>query len=190
MSNHIIEGFEAFKKRILPARMKDSNENGKVLGDYLRASGYNTAQMTADEISEACFRAASNDGLLRKIEWIVKPASLRKYEENERGINNVNAQKEQENFAERAKAAEAKKEADKKSEAALKRTHALIASFQLKDPSGARVAYGRTGLAQDKARKFVERQIAAKTDAEAIERAVRSYLNDLYAEDERNREHV
>lgn len=190
MSNHILEGFELFKKRILPARMKDTNENGKALGDYLRASGYNTAQMTKEEISEACFRAASNDSLLRKIDWVVKPASLLKYEQNERGINNINTQKQQEAFAEKAKAAEAKKEADKKSEAALKRTHALIAAFQLKDTSGARIAYGKTGIAQDRARKFVEKQLAMKTDAEAIERAVRSYLNDLYEEDERSKERL
>lgn len=190
--NHIVRGFELFKKRIAPARMVENgevgNSNATLLGKYLRATGYNAATMTAEEISDACFRAAGNDDLLRKIVWAVEPASLRKYRENEKGINNIDAQKQQENFVEKARAAEAKKLADKKQAEALKRTYALIASFQLTD--GARIMHGRTSLAQDKARKFVERQIAAKTDAEAIERAVRSYLDDLYKEDERNRERV
>ena len=60
--NHIVRGFELFKKRIAPARMVENgevgNSNATLLGKYLRATGYNAATMTAEEISDACFRAA------------------------------------------------------------------------------------------------------------------------------------
>ena len=44
-----------------------------------------------------------NDDLLRKIVWAVEPASLRKYRENEKGINNIDVKKQQQNFVEKAR---------------------------------------------------------------------------------------
>ena len=189
MSNHIIEGFEAFKKRILPARMKDTGENGKVLGDYLRASGYNTAQMTADEISEACFRAASNDSLLRKIDWVVEPASLRKYGRTSGASTTSTLKSSRRTFVEKAQAAEAKKKPTRRQAEALKRTYALIASLPTRPTARALCMAAPASLKTRRASSSNARSRRRPTQRLLNARFV-SYLDDLYKEDERNRERV
>jgi hypothetical protein len=190
MSDEIIlTGFGQFKSKLLPAVLVDHKSNSNILGAWLVSNGININTLaTPEEVADALYRATS--ATYEKLSWSVKPAKLTKFVENEKVRSDRTALADQAAFAEKSKQAEAENEKQSRREAAFRRIDAAIAAFQLKDTSGTRIMHGRTGLAQDKARKFVQKQIEAKADMEVTERAVRKYLADLYEEDERSREHA
>jgi hypothetical protein len=188
---NVIEGFNKFRERIKPASLVELGERGeansKLLGTYVVSKGHVLSTMTADQIADVLFQAVSDDSIITRLAWSVRPVKLLRYAENEKGINLPNARADQDAFAARAKKAEADKEKQAAQDAAMKRIHASIASFQLLDRMGTRIMYGKTEQAQQKAREFVKKRLAAGTDAVVIERAVRKYLADLYEEDERSK---
>jgi hypothetical protein len=179
---NIQQGFAAFKQRIKPSLLAENTRNGQILGDWCRQNGYVIDQMTAQQIAEALFKAASDDNVITRLEWLTKPSKLRLLQD--KGIRNeLAASKEQNLFAENAKKAEVVKAYQEKQDAALRQINSLIESFQLG-------LHTKTDAVKQKARNYVAQAVKEKRDLQGVAIVVDKFIQDSYAEDERSRERM
>lgn len=159
MSQNIFNGYAQYKERLKPAVLSEGVERGKVnsqiIGAWLVQNQINVNTLeTPEAVADALYRATVAN--FPKLLWDVKPKALLKLIENEKKQNKTTAWHEQEQFAEKMKAADAAKAQTKADDAAKKQIENVIGGFVLTGGSGA-IAHGKTAIYQTKLRARVSR---------------------------------
>lgn len=179
------QAYNAFKQRLLPSVLAPSHKNGSILGEWVKSKGHNAADLANNDpnaLAELMFKAASDDDVIARLEWQVKPAKLKKYDKAPRETQSET------NFADKLKQDEAKKANQKAAEAAQKATNALIDAFVLTGPNG--VLHGKTNIYQTKLRARASRLQKFGMAPADIEKDIRSKATELFDANEKSYEGV
>jgi len=172
------------KKRLLPAVLKETNDNGAQIALYLNKNGLDFTN--PDHLYKAV-QAILFKGLL---EWEPgkEPAALRARKQNEGFATIKSAQESQAEFNQKKKAgeaADAKKKADAET---LKRIDSIIAAYTPVERG--RIIFGRQNEVQTRLRAYVATQVARNADPQSISEQVEKEIQRLYAESEKAHERV
>src|SRR5271165_7440550 len=127
------QSFAAFKQRILPSVLAPSHRNGVILGDWAKAKGYNVGELANSDpaqLAEILFRAASDDEVITRLEWHIKPAKLKLMEAEGRAQIQKPAFKSENEFADKVKQGKAKDDYAKAEAAAQRQIDELVDSVQ------------------------------------------------------------
>jgi hypothetical protein len=120
----------------------------------------------------------------------VKPASLKKYAENVKRVNNVAAQREQEAFVEKARKSEAADKHAKEQQQHLKQLNEIIEGRIMFDNGRGQVDYTKNERVTKECEAIRDKAVANKSDLAAACRQVIALIETRYEEVERARERV
>ena len=105
---NIFKGYDQFTERVKPAKLSEGERgkiNSQIIGTWLVQNQINVNKLeTPEAVADVLYRATVAN--FPKLLWDVKPKALLKMIENEKRRNQTNAWHEQEQFAERMKAAD------------------------------------------------------------------------------------
>lgn len=176
----IEQAFEQLRARIKPAVLdQKSIANGQIMRAYMDSKGYDIASMSDDALASALYEACVAE--TAKLRWLVKPAKLKLLDEKPRTL--VDAHKEQELFAEKAKKLEAAAADKKVQDKARGVTAGIISQFKLS-------SHVKTAHYQKLLHARVERGLKQRTAWKVIESDIRSKIEELYQAEERSLERV
>jgi hypothetical protein len=173
-----------YQKAILPAKL---NMNGVIGSQNLILLASELRKQGLEENLDNLLQVTKQ--LVRQLTWDVKPASLAK-EDTQRPRNQLEATRNQGEFAAKSRAADAAHAKVKADEKILKETHVLIDSFAPIDRRTQRVAHGRKETVQSTLRTYVEKEVARRADAASIRDKVRAFIEARYREDEQASERL
>lgn len=173
----IAAAYAKLHQRILPATLKQTNENGRIMGEYVRAQGHDISKMTdSDLLASLMYEAVNHQA--EKYDWLVKPKKLLIRQEDNRATF-----RDETNFAERVRKAADAADAKKLSDKARGVTAVIISQMKLS-------SLGKTADYQRRLHARVERAVKQGIAWTAIEADIRSKIEELYAADERSNERV
>ena len=173
----ISAAYAKLHQRILPATLKQTNENGRIMGEYVRAQGHDISKMTdSDLLASLMYEAANRQA--ERLDWLVKPKKLLIRNE----VNHA-SQQDETKFADRVRAAADADAAKKLSDKSRGKTAGMISQMQLS-------SRGKTELYQGKLHQRVERAVKRGVKWDAIEADIRRKVSELYAADEKSQERV
>lgn len=167
-------------KSIKSGVLANTPANGNAISAYMLN---NKLEPTVEDFQVAITAIAET------LVWISKPAKLTKAEQNDKARNQLDAVKDQNAFAAKAKEAEAADKKAKADEQIIKETYAAIASYTPVTRDG-RVAYGKQASVQELLKNYVVQETKAKTDATVIQQTVLAYIANQYAKDEKANERM
>ena len=186
----LIAGYTAFKERVKKsgAALAETSRNGQTLRNWCNDNGYKVEEMSAQEISDALYKGASDDSVITRLEWRIKPAKLKLMEENVRAIQKP-AYKSENEFEEKVKQGETKDKSAKAEADAQRQINELIETVQFIGRDG-RISFAKTNEVKQRIIDYVAQQKAAKASLVTVAATVAKFLRDSYEEDEKSKERV